>query len=354
MRVCFALIVLAACHSPTEVMVDAPGSSQLPATFSYTPSWDGVQSVDVIGAFGTATDWTAPFVTLTASGGTFTGTAMLPPGQYLYVFHVVGDAAADTKAATFVHYAIDPSSVGFAPCPMASPTYTAAAPNPCGQLTVPQTPPSLFHVRGTIVQDGAPAPAFLVLLEREEPSSHHFFANRVTTAADGTYDLMAAAGSYRIQVQYPQYETMTDAQVAPTTVLRREISTPFPLAGDVAVSSAEVAFHDYAAFAPQPTATLPMPTTFTFGNSAHLATHLAVYGTGMAGKGSEIGDPWFTAPVTTSTSASFSGTFPPGKATEPAVVAGERYFWGVEQTHPADAAGLVWTGQSMVVPLTWN
>src|SRR5262249_43702596 len=89
---------------------DAPidGPSTQTVTFTYTPAWDGVQSVDVIGAFGQANDWTAPLVTLANSGGAFSGTASLAPGQYLYLFHVVGDAAAGTRASTAQRFVIDP------------------------------------------------------------------------------------------------------------------------------------------------------------------------------------------------------------------------------------------------------
>ena len=108
-------------------------------TFSYTPSWDGVVSVEVLGAFGQSSDWTAPLVTLTKQGATFTGAAMLPDGQYAYVFHVVGDGAAGTtKAATYSRYAIDPAQSAYVACPSASPTYSAMVANPCSQLTVPQ------------------------------------------------------------------------------------------------------------------------------------------------------------------------------------------------------------------------
>ena len=345
-------------ETPDAAAPDAPSmppdAAAATVTFSYTPGWDGVQSVDVIGGFGQATDWTAPLVSLSASNGTFTATASLPPGNYLYLFHVVGDTAAGSRATTASRYAIDPASPVFAPCPSTSPTFSANEPNPCSQLTVPADPPAtMFHIRGTVVRGGAPAAGYLVMLERDETSSHHFFANRVTTGGDGAFDLTAAAGQYRLQIQHPDFEARTDAQLAPATlgVVRRLISTPFALGADMTLAASEVAFADYAAFAPLTTATLP--TTFTFGSTGAMATRLEVYGTAMAGKGNEIGDPWFSSAPVTSGTSSFDGTFTTKQAAEPVVVPGERYFWGVEQAVPK-TGGVGWTRQSMVVPITWN
>ncbi|HEX3481345.1 MAG TPA: carboxypeptidase regulatory-like domain-containing protein [Kofleriaceae bacterium] len=361
----------AACSSPQPAMQtpDAgagPDASEIPpdaaastVTFSYTPGWDGVQSVEVIGGFGQATDWTAPLVTLAPSGGTFTGTATLAPGSYLYVFHIVGDAAAGAKAATASRYAIDPAAAVFAACPMQSPTFSANEPNPCGQITVPVGAlPAMYHVRGSVTLNGAPAAGYLVVLERDEASSHHFFVDRVTTGADGAYDLTAAAGQYRVQVQHPEFESKTDAQLTPAAlgIVRRSISTPFPLTADMTVPAAEVAFADYAKFAPVTTAPPPSataPTAFTFGTTGGMATRLDVYGTAMAGKGNQIGDPWFASTPTATGAASFDGTFNTKQAAETAVATGERYFWGVEQTVPK-ASGVGWTRQSLVFPLTWK
>ena len=127
------------------------------------------------------------------------------------------------------------------------------------------------------------------------------------------------------------------------------------LAADVTVPVAEIAFADYATFAPA-TTTLPTtaaPTTFTFGTTGGMATRLDVYGTANAGKGNEIGDPWFASTPTATGTASFDGTFTTQQKLEPAVVTGERYFWGVEQTVPK-AGGVGWTRQSLVFPLTWQ
>ena len=361
----------AACSSPQATMqtpdagsgpdapVTPPDAAASTVTFRYTPGWDGVQSVEVIGGFGQSTDWTAPLVTLAPSGATFTGTATLPPGSYLYVFHIVGDAAAGTKAATASRYAIDPAATVFAACPMQSPTFSANEPNPCGQITLPVgPPPAMYHVHGSVTVNGAAAAGYLVVLERDEASSHHFFVDRVTTGADGAYDLTAAAGQYRVQVQHPEFESKTDSQLTPAAlnIVRRSISTPFTLTADMTVPAAEVAFADYARFAPVTTAPPPSataPTAFTFGTTGGMATRLDVYGTANAGKGNEIGDPWFASTPTATGTASFDGTFTTQQKGEPTVVTGERYFWGVEQTVPK-ASGVGWTRQSLVFPLTWK
>jgi hypothetical protein len=345
-------VVLVGCGTPPAASVDSRNdappdtSSSQSVTFSYTPAWDGVVSVDVIGGFGQASDWTAPLVTLTNNGGTFTGTAMLPAGQYPYLFHIVGDSAA-ANPSTFEVLAIDPASTGFAACPDGAPSHDANPMNPCGQLVVPTTAPVFHHITGIVHKSGAPAAGFLVLVERDEPGSHHFFANRMTTGTDGAYDLQVAAGSYRIQVQHPQYESTTDDALDPVAlgILRRQLSSPAAVSGDVAMSTVEMAFGDYAAMAPKTTATLP--TTFSFGTE--LPTHLDVYG-----KGKKIGDPWYASPVTSSGTATFDGTFNTTHATDTTVVTGSRYLWGVEQIHPKDANNVVWTGQSMVFPITWH
>jgi len=361
-RLACLLVFAAACSgshgAPPDAATDSspdatPDAAPQAVTFSYTPGWSGVVSVDVIGQFGQSTDWTAPLVTLHDEGsGTWTGTAELTAGSYPYLFHIVGDTAAGSaKADTYPRYAIDPADPASVACPSMSPTYSTMVMNPCSQLAVPAlAAPTLYHVRGTVNVSGAPAASYLVVLERMETGSHHFFAQRVTTGADGTYDLAAAPGTYRLQIQHPQYESMTDAQLAPGAlgVLRRQLSSGFTFStADLAMTTVEMAFGNYAAFAPTPSAAMPMPTTFTFGATA--ATRLDVYGTG-----NEIGDPWYAGTATTTGSASFDGNFNTGKQATPSVMAGTKYMWGIEQTHPKDANNIVWTGQSMVFPITWN
>jgi Carboxypeptidase regulatory-like domain len=327
-------------------------------TFSYTPEWTTVSAVSVYGGFGQSTDWMMPLLTLNDNGsGTFTGTAQLPAGQYLYVFKVVGDDAAGNKSATYSRYSFDPSSAGYAACPMASPTYDAKNPNPCSQLTVPQgTAPTMVHVTGTVVSGGSPIAGYLVVLERNETGSHHFFVNRTTTKNDGTYDLQAAGpGQYRLQIQYPTYISQTDEQRNPPTslaALLRLISSDFKfMSSPIAVPNGEVAFNGYASFAPTVTGTLP--TSFSFTGVGSVPTHLDVYGTGMDGGSPNIGDPWYSSAPSMTGKADFDGGFNTAQATETGVSPGERYFWGVEEDITTDA-GVNWTAQTMVFDITWH
>ncbi|MEO7730754.1 MAG: carboxypeptidase regulatory-like domain-containing protein [Kofleriaceae bacterium] len=366
LRLALLIFLFAGCGSSASSPPDAaPDAAPTPdaaipidaselTTFSYTPSWAGVTSVEVIGAFHQSTDWTTPLVTLTRSAGTFTGSAQLPPGQYTYLFHVIGDTDAGTDGPTFSRYALDPTRATAVACPDASPTFSTNM-NPCSVADIPALPDAQVHVRGKVVEDGTPVAGYLVVLERDDATLHHFFVDRVTTTSDGSYDLHAAAGSYRIQVQHPQFESRTDAQLAPDTlgVIRRSISSTVPVTANVTFSDTEVAFHDYARFAPLTSATTP-PTKFTFGANTSPAARLEIYGTGRAGVSPEIGDPWFAGAETTTGSSMFDGTFHSTKTTETAVAPGERYFWGVERRLAPDAAGLVWTAQSMVFPVTWN
>jgi hypothetical protein len=322
-------------------------------TFRYTPSWSGVTAVTVIGGFGQASDFSAtqPFATLKDDGtGTFTGSATLASGAYLYLFHVVGDSASSTPA-TYARYAVDPFASVDA-CPAQSPTYTAMSANPCSKLTVPAAgaSPTAFHVRGVVRVDGQPAGGYLVQLDRNETGSHHFFVNRVTTKNDGTFDVTASAGSYRLQVLHPTYLSSTDVTRDPISLqaLRRAISSTFLLAADVTVSDPEVAFHEYAAFAPRDAGTLP--THFVFaGDGGGVSERLTVYG----GTANEIGDPWYASGVVTGGAADFDGGFDTKQAGLPSVKIGDRYFWGTETSVKVDG-GVSWTGQTMVFPITWR
>jgi 5-hydroxyisourate hydrolase-like protein (transthyretin family) len=331
------------------------GGAPRSVAFAYTPGWPGVRSVAVIGGFGLPTDWSAstPLTTLVDDGsGTFTGTAMLAPGQYVYVFRVQGDASAAAPAA-FERYALDPAAAAFVACPGASPTYSTEVANPCSQLTVPtaKTTAALFHARGAVTMDGKPASGVLVELEREELQSHHFFVNRVTTGKDGTFDVAAAAGRYRLQILHPTYLTESDAARSPAALaaLRRAISASFALGADTTLDTPDVAFHAYATFSPAGAAG-PLPTSFTFAPAA--GTRLAIYGTGMDGGAAEIGDPWYTSAIVSDGGVAFDGAFDTKKATDVRVVPGKRYFWGTERETTVDG-GLAWTGQSMVLPITW-
>jgi hypothetical protein len=332
---------------------DAGPSSSV--TFSYKPAWAGVTAVEVIGGFGQATDWepTMPLVKLAADAtGTWTGTTTLPAGQYPYLYRVIGDA--DGPAA-YERYAVDSGVSAFVACPMQSPTFDAKNANPCSQISVPQGPASAeLHVTGKVLYAGQPIGGYLVEIERDETGSHHFFANRVDAAADGTFDLAVAAGTYDIQVLYPTFLTKTDVERDPLTLkaLRRAVAPAFPVAAAVALGPVEMEYLDYAALTPTGTATLPTTFTLTVIAGATVAA-VDVYGT-AGGTGQTVGDPWYTSTAGTATSVTFDGTFNDAAATETMVTTGEAYFWGTEQKLTKTTGTMTWTGQSMVLPIKWQ
>ena len=334
-----------------EAGATVDSSTPLPVTFTYKPSWKGVKSVEVLGAFGQSTDWTAPFVTLANDGsGTFSATSpALPVGQYAYVFKVTGDEAA-AAPEKLVHYAVDPSLSAFVACPAEAPTYSKAAANPCSQLSVPQAPAStLGHVRGVVVSGGAPIAGYLVVIERDETKSHHAFVNRSTTGADGTFDLTVAEGMYRAQVLHPTFYKETDAErTSPETLaaVRRTISSSVLVAADTNLGEAEVAYETYAAMQPRGSATLP--TTFAFTVPVGTKARAAVYG-----PGNNIGDPWWVAPLGTTGSDVFDGGFDTAQANDAGLEPDAHYSWGTEQQYPKTDGGVTWTAQSMVFPIQW-
>lgn len=331
-----------------DAPVDSPATQSI--TFSYHPQWGSVTKVEVVGGFGQANDWsdTASFLTLNDDGsGTWTGTTTLPAGTYLYVFRVTGDEAA-ADAGVFSRYAIDPASAAYAACPMQSPTFDKNAPNPCSQATVPvgaASPP--YHVKGVVHVDGVPAGRYHVVVERDEASSHHFFANRSTTAADGAFDLVVTSGSWRLQILHPSYFDKNDLQRDPIAAqaLRRSISASIPLTADVTVATPDLSFHDYGLFQPRTDAGQTLPTVFTFGPGPQ---RLDIYDGPR-----EIGDPWYASGLTDAGTAAFDGAFDTKQANEAGVSPGVRYFWGTERPENPDG-GPKWTSQTMVFPIVWQ
>lgn len=334
------------------------GGTPVSVTFSYTPQWGGVTKVEVVGGFGQASDWSKAQSLLTLSkgaGGAWSGTATLPPGTYLDVFRITGDAQAATTQA-FERYAVDPLQTAFAPCPMQAPTYSKIDKNPCSQLTVatgapaPATP---VHVKGSVVLDGAAANGWMVVIERDEPMFHHFFANRVTTRSDGHFDLVGSAGHYRLQIQAPTLLSQTDLERDPLSLntLRRAISSPIDLAsGPVAVPTPDVGFHAYTQFAPTGDAG-SLPTEFSFESGTE--ARFDVYGGAGDGGVVDIGDPWYASPATTDGGAVFGGVFDTMQAMQDAAAPGTRYMWGTEEPYGTDAS-VAWTNQSLVFPIVWR
>jgi hypothetical protein len=334
------------------------GGAPVSVTFSYAPGWSGVTKVEVVGGFGLSSDWskTESLVILTASGATYSGTAMLPPGTYPYVLRVTGDAQA-ANPATLVRYAVDPLQTAYAACPPQSPTYSTIDHNPCSQITVTSAggPPaaSPVHVKGAITVDGAAAKDWMVVLERDEPQSHHYFANRITAGTDGSFDIVGSKGAYRLQVWHPTLLSENDLQRDPTqlSALRRAISGSIPLdSSDVTVTAPDLAFHTYARFAPTVDAG-SLPTQFAFENGSE--AKLTIYGGPGDGGVVDIGDPWYASALTTDGGADFGGSFDTPQSTQDAAVPGLRYMWGTEEPYGADAS-VTWTKQTMVFPVAWH
>jgi hypothetical protein len=308
-------------------------------------------SVEVIGAFGHPDDWTAPLVTLTNDGtGTFRGSALLGSGTYAYLFHVIGDSAG-IKPATYARYAIDPAQPNVGPCPDKSPTYSAKVANPCSMLTTSDTPGRIWQVNGTVHESAHAASGYFVVLERIEKDSHHFFVDRATTDANGTFRFSATGGTYRLQVQHPTFYAQSDAERTPDTLdaARRVISSAFTVSADVSINAPNVAYDGYGAMAPRGDAGLPA--TLTFALSEGVASARAVvYGTGTT-----VGDPWWQSAASKATSATFDGGFNTAAAPPDATITpGARYFWGTEQTYPRVDGGVQWTAQSMVFPIDYE
>jgi hypothetical protein len=343
--------------SSPEASPEEADVAPVTVTFAYAPQWSGVTKVEVVGGFGLPSDWskTESLVTLTASGSTYSGTASLPPGTYLYLFRVTGDA--QSVPTTAARYSVDPLDTAYAACPMQSPTYDPNNPNPCSQITVTASggpePASPVHVKGSLTVAGAPAGTWMVVLERDEPKSHHYFANRLTVGSDGSFDLIGSAGSYRLQVQYPTLLSATDLDRNPLQIpaLRRAISAAIVLkAADVSVATPDLSFTAYAQFAPTGDGGT-LPTQFTFDNGTD--AKLDVYGGPGDGGVVNTGDPWFTSATANDGGAIFDGGFNTAQATQDAAVPGTRYMWGTEEPFGADAS-VAWTKQTLVFPITWQ
>ena len=333
------------------------GGSADPAMFRYVPAWSGVTEVTVIGGFGKPTDWDPkqPYATLAkGADGAWTAPASLPDGSYPYLFQVTGDGAAGNPG--FNRYAMDGAASAYIACPTGSPTYSMTNSNPCSQLTLPAPAADAVHkVKGLVTYDGVGIGGYLVQLDRDEAMSHHFFENRTVTAADGTFELVTASASVRIQVLYPTLLSKTDAQRDPVALaaLRRVVSSVVQVDKSVQLGPVEVAYHDYAKDLPVGMATLP--TTFKITViPGYAQARASVYGSAQA-MFKSVGDPWFSSAYGAATDVAFDGAFDPKKASEMTVKPGEKYFWGTWQRGAAaPPGGVQWDGESMVFPIVWQ
>ncbi|MFO0591532.1 MAG: carboxypeptidase-like regulatory domain-containing protein, partial [Polyangiaceae bacterium] len=309
----------------------AGGTTTMPqsyeVTFTYKPRWSGVTGVDVVGGFGKPTDWKSatPLLKLTDDGtGTWTGKTTLLEGSYLYLFRVKGDSEGPDS---FVRYALDTAQSVKEPCPPESPTYSDTSKNPCSTLKVPQPAAAdRSHITGKVLYGGAPAAGYLVVIDSDESQLGPYFTNRMTTGPDGSYDLDAPVGVYRIQVQHPTYLTMTDADRDPLTLkaFRRAISSSFYLPMDTALYDIDMDYEDYDKLSPVMTSTLPTTFEVTLLPGAD-AVRVAVYGF-TGGTGTNVGNQWWLSDYGTATSVPWDGTFNAMSASEANVVPGEQYY----------------------------
>ncbi len=177
----------------------------LPVRFAFKPGWEGVRSVEVVGSFGRADDWTAPFATMTLDGDTWRGTGELHPGTYGYAFRVIGDSAAGSTATSLSRFVHDPSNLRSGRCPAGSLLATMSEMNPCAILFVPQSknPTRFFAVRGRAVTGTTAAPGWLAFIERAEPGQNPFFVDRATADSDGRFTFQVALGQYRVVLKNP-------------------------------------------------------------------------------------------------------------------------------------------------------
>ncbi len=206
----------------TDVADDQVDASRppLPVRFSFKPGWEGVRSVEVLGSFGRADDWTGAFATMTLDGDTWRATGELQPGTYSYVFRVTGDVAAGAGAATYTRLVHDPSNLRSGRCPAGSPLATTNPANPCAILFVPQSknPTVWLTLQGGATLGAAPAAGWLAFVERAEPSQEAFFVDRVTTGADGRFSLRIASGQYRVSLWNPTALSAPDSARHVTTM----------------------------------------------------------------------------------------------------------------------------------------
>ena len=348
----FACAALTSAPQPSAC--PAPSGQAGMVSFCYRAEWPGVTSVDVYGGFGQASDWTAPFLTLTGDGtGTFTGTTALANSAtpYPYLFRVHGSADGLVKDG---QYLLDQENPQFVPPPPNAPLKRSVS-----AVSAPQpTSTTIHHLRGKVVYAGAAQPCFSIDLEAGELRkdggaviSEHTTANFAESAADGTFDFSVAPGPFGITIRFP-FALSADAgypdpNATPSVGTTR---TGVDVAAvDVTLDPAEVNYPlaDYAKLAPTG-GTANLPVTFTVSVIPGSASaSIAVIGTNIAGN-----DPLYWSAFGTSTSVGpWDGTF--GGAAGQAKL-GTTYYWGAWQKSAPGAAGTVWTMESLLFPIVFN
>jgi hypothetical protein len=313
------------------------------ASFCLRPQFPGVTKVEVYvdrgGAAGA--DWKTPFATLTNDGtGTFKATAALPNGSYPYLFRTYGNADGLARPSVFL---IDQLNPAFVPSTTGSPTGRSVS-----QITVPQTPAPLYHVKGVVTWAGLPQPCFAIDLQLGElrtktglAISEHGTAMFTETGPDGSYDFLVAAGPFGIDITYP-FGLVTgypNPTTTPSVGITRTAGTV--TTADVTLDPADISYPEanYAALTPMaPMVTLPV--TFTLdlipGSSSMTA---AVSITIVAGN-----DPTFWGKFNADTSIPFDGT---------GITKGKTYWWGAWQRR-IGSTGTTWTMESLMFPIVFQ
>ena len=323
---CAVTTATAACPAP-------PGDAGH-ATFCFRPQWPGVTSVDVLGGFGKADDWTNPLVSLVDQhDGTWTATVAIANGTYPYDFLAHG--STDSVLGANATYVIDQTNPAFVKPPGASKYKRSVS-----LLTVPQPQVAIHHVLGSVTLTGLAQPCFVAQVdvgELRDPQGHliseHGTANFIEIGPDGTFDFPVADGGVLLDVKYPFGLTASypDPMTTPSVGVARSSAT---VAGaDVTLTPTDVTYmtSSYAAMTPVAgTQTLPIAFAWTLGSDS--ADYMSITATSVAGN-----DPAYTTTIGSATTSSWDGTLnngmPAGTGT---------YYWGTWQKRG------VWMSQSLL------
>ena len=336
-------LALTCAPRPSPSACPAPSGASGQASFCFRAEWAGVTGVDVyVGVTGQASDWSAPFMSLTNDGtGTFTGTKALANGSYPYLFRVYG--SSDGVVAK-TQYLLDQENPAFTPAVLGAPLQRSMS-----LLTVPQpAPAALHHFRGKVNWAGAPQPCFAVALDVGEMLkdgggvlSEHTTANFAETAADGTFDFPVADGQVEAIVRYP-FGLVADAgypdpTATPSIGVAR--TTTQMMGADIDLTSVDISYPaaDYAAMQPRGDAALPITFTFTVV-SGSTAAYASLASTNVAGN-----DPAWTSKAGTATSAQWDGYFNNDAAASPNTT----YWWGTWQKRAT------WNEESLLFPISY-
>jgi hypothetical protein len=349
------------CFETTSAPAPSPCPAIIPspthASFCFRAMWPGVTSVDVYGGFGTSSDWMRPLLSLHDDGtGMFSGTATLAAGSYPYLFRVTsGGADGLVPRGQYVNDQSNPAHVA---SPPGSPTYSARVQvqRAVSNLTVPQTAPSLVHLRGQVRYDADPQPCFFVALNGGNQLTpvrlEHWFSNFAESDAAGSFDFLVAPSSYQLTVTLPKPLMHLDGGVPDpltTPAIGYGATAVTVSTSDVDLDPINIAYHDYATMAPTPGPTsLPATFHFTVINGAASGA-LVLEGADVPGN-----DPWYTSRymTTTPTAAVFQGTFAGmlGQA-----MPGRTYYWGTFQNQRASQAmSPIWKQASLLFPITFQ